>query len=128
MASLEQPFEKKQLKAMERLFMRSLVLICMTLMGFVVLELLVWLGRSGYSDINQRFPELLIFMRAATIMTWAEMTLLWIRTTVSPNVDMQAGAIQAASQPMSGAIVYLTNTLLLTVRLVLFLKLCEFLQ
>lgn len=112
----------------KRLVFRSVVFALLTIIGFAATELLVYLGKERISDINSRFPELLMIIRAAAIMTWVEISLFWIRIGLQPQIDVQASAKTAESQPMAAAIVYITHQLTWVIRMVLFLKLCGLLN
>lgn len=94
-----------------RLLVRTIIFAILTAGGFACLELLVMLGRDRISDINERFPELMIFFRAATMLTWIEITVLWIRATLQPQVDVQAAAKKALESPTSAAALYATHQL-----------------
>jgi hypothetical protein len=90
--------------------------------------LLITLGRDRFTDFNERWPEVIVILRAAAIMTWAELSLLWIRTALQPKTDVQQAATKALETPMAAAIVYATHSVNWIVRMVIFLKLCSFVQ
>ena len=120
-----------------RTVIRSFWLIGMTVSAGLCLEMLVQAARFGGSDIVARFPELLVIFRAVTIMTWFEVSLLWIRLAVSPKIDFQelankltdltGDAVNSPTGSRSGVmVVYLTNNLFYLLRFVALMKLCEF--
>jgi hypothetical protein len=110
----------------KRTAVRSFWLIGMTLMAGLCLELLVQAGRFGGSDIVGKFPELLIIFRAVSIMTWFEVSLLWIRLAVSPKIDFQAMVNDLKTHEHGTLVVYLVNIGLYVMRFWVLMKLCEF--
>ena len=118
---------QKTFSLIRRVAGRTIVLAVLTTMAFVSLDLLVYLGREGISDINSRFPELIAIVRAAAIMAWIEVSILLIRVSLAPRTDVQTAVKVAELEPMSAAIVYAVHTLAWAIRFAFFLKLCEFL-
>lgn len=105
-----------------RLLRRTVWLALLTIIGFGVVECLVCLGQYHVSDINERFPEWLMGLRAAAILAWAEVTLLWIRVALQPRIDTQHSAHVAHEDPMAAAIAYAVHQSAWALRMVLFLK------
>jgi hypothetical protein len=120
-------FFEKTRAANKRLLFRSFMFLGLTVCGFVALEHMVELSRTRGSDLILKYPELLTVMRAATIMTFAEMTVLWVRIISQPAVDVQAPVPVAQKEPLAAAVVYLTHAVMQVFRVLIFLKLCEFL-
>lgn len=96
---------KQEISMFRRMFLRSLVLGLLTFVGAIGLELLTQMGRFGF-DINERFPQLIIFLSAAVILTWAEVSVLWIRAATAPKLDFQVIAEKAAESSIGAAVVY----------------------
>lgn len=114
-----------------RTFMRSLWLVGMTLAAGLCLELLVQAARHGGTDLAAKYPELLTIFRAVSILTWFEVSLLWIRLAVSPKIDFQAIANKLMNTADSGStqgimVVYIVNHLVWLVRVLILMRLCEF--
>lgn len=114
-------------KIMHTVFGRSLSLVSLTLLGFLLLELLVQFGGSYSSGINARYPELMPIIRAFAIMTWAEVGILWIRKLVQSQINIQDALRRSDDEPMSAAIAYGIHIAQWLARMVIFLKLAEFL-
>lgn len=117
----------QQISMTRRLVIRTVVLGFLTILGAMLLDVLVMVGREQYSDINDRFPELLVMLRAMTVMTWLEMALMWIRVAVSPRLDIQEAAKKALDEPMAAAVTFGIQTLMWALRLLLMVHLCGFL-
>jgi len=109
--------------ANKRLLGRSLLLTILTVIGFAVTEYLVQMNFFKQLQIVDRFPELLIMFRTAAIMTFIELTVLWIRMVVQPGTDVQQAARKAVTEQMPAAIVYFTHMLWWAMRVFVFLKL-----
>lgn len=116
---------KKDRPVVKRLAIRTAVLLALCIVGFLVLDLLQMIGRERISDINQRVPEIMLIVRAASIMVWVELCLLWTRVVLQPQLDVQVAARAAEKDAMAAAVVYATYTLQWLVRIFIFLKLCE---
>jgi hypothetical protein len=110
----------------KKLIWRSFLFGILTVAGFLLLELMVSENRSSPNGFVAMFPELLSMLRAATIMTFGELCVLWIRVVAQPRVDVQEAAIETADHPIANAILYFTHTLSWGLRIIIFLKLCEF--
>jgi hypothetical protein len=110
----------------KRTVLRSAWLISMTLMAGLCLELLVQASRFGGGDLANKFPELLVIFRAVSIMTWLEVSILWIRLAVSPKMDLQAMANRLMETDHGAKVVYLVNIGLYVLRFLALLVLCEF--
>lgn len=127
-SDLNGAFGKKEISMWKRMWVRSAVLVVLTAISMGLMELLIWGGKSGWTDFNDRWPEVIVVLRAAFIMTWIEVSLLWIRTAIAPHVDMQAAARKAAELPMGAAIALVSHTAQWAFRFWVFLHLCEFLK
>lgn len=119
-------FFEKTRAANKRLLFRSFMFLGLTVIGFISLEHMVELSKTRGSDLILKYPELLTVMRAATIMTFAEMTVLWVRIISQPAVDVQAPVPEAQKEPLAASIVYFTHAGMQVFRVIVFLKLCEF--
>jgi hypothetical protein len=114
---------KKEISMWRRLIIRSAMLILLTAIAALGMDALVVLGRSGFADFNQRWPEVINILRAGFIMTWAELSLLWLRTAIAPKVDVQAAMLKAAETSTGAAVVSLVHLMQWALRLVVFLEL-----
>jgi hypothetical protein len=110
----------------KKLVWRSFLFAILTIIGFFLLEVMVNQSRNKPDGFIAMFPELLSMLRAATIMTFVELSILWIRIVSQPRIDVQEAAIDTANDPMANAVLYLTHTLAWGLRTIIFLKLCEF--
>ena len=119
-------FNEKHKAMFKRLFMRSVVLLLLTISGFAFMEVLIDYAQNFDLDIQTQFPEIMIIVRAVTILTWTEMCLLWIRMAVQPDIDVQKAAREAETNPMASAMVFGVHQVTWLVRIILFLQLCEF--
>lgn len=109
-----------------RTLARSLMLLAFTVASFFALEYLVNQGQLG-NNINQRFPEFLIILRALAIYTWIEVSMFWIRVTVESNTDVQAAIKTAETSPLAASIVYFVHALKWLARLLIVMKLADLL-
>lgn len=121
----EPTFDKAEITQFQRNFRRSVVLLVLTVAGFTATESLTLLGRYGF-DINERFPELMLFMRGAMLLTWLEVSLIWIRMAVSPKLDYQALANKAAETSQGAAIVHTNMNVVWALRIIVLMQLCGF--
>lgn len=117
--------DKQEISVWQRLIRRSLVLLALTAGGFAGLELIALLGSRGW-DVAQRFPEIIIFMQTAMLMTWLEVSLIWIRTATMPKVDFQALLNKAAETPLGAAIAAWALVAMWAIRIVLFCYIAGF--
>lgn len=111
----------------KRTIIRSLVLLAFTAASFFALEYLVQEGRYG-SDINQRFPEFLIVLRALAIYTWVEVSMFWVRITLEPNTDVQKASKVAEGEPMAAAVLSGVHAVKWLARLLIVLQLADLLR
>lgn len=118
---------EKSMKITKRIFMRSSIFLFMTVVGFSLLELLIFLARTQGLDLANRFPETLMVLHGVSVMTWLEVVLFWIRIALQPQVDVQAYALRAMEDSKAAAFVYLVHQLSWLARLLILLKLCDFL-
>jgi hypothetical protein len=94
-----------------RTFIRSAVLLILSGFGLIATQFLIdAAGKHGF-ELAQTFPELMLVMNALFQLTWIEVSIMWIRLALAPNVDVQASACAAMKDPTSSAIVYLTHVL-----------------
>jgi hypothetical protein len=100
-------FDKTKLMY-HRIFLRILFSVILTICAFGSLELLVYLGHSGISDINVRYPELMSMIRAISIYNWAETTAFVIRLNVESKTDTQRSVklAEASGNGVANAILY----------------------
>ncbi len=113
---------------------RSACLLGLTVAAAALTEFLVQSARFGGTDLAARFPEILAILRAVSILTWFEQSLLWIRLAVSPKIDIQdlanklgGGAADSHLSTSAGVmVVYITNNLIWLVRILILIKLCDF--
>lgn len=109
------------MNAIHKFFGRSGGLVALTVLGFVLLELLVQFGGDNASNgINGRWPELYVIIRAFAIMTWCEVLILWIRKLTQPLIDIQASVKKADDDPMAAAVLYGIHTVYWIVRVFVF--------
>lgn len=97
----------------KRLALRTMLFASLTILAFLVMQpLTIWTG----------WPELMQGLKAAAILSWGELTVLWIRVCVSPRLDSQALAkeVETSYDARGMAIVYAAYTFTWAVRLVLF--------
>ncbi len=76
-------------------------------LGFMVLSVLAFALMERMTVLTG-WPEVMQGMRAAAILTWAEISVMWIRICMSPQLDVQKAA-RAALDTHNGhasAIVY----------------------
>lgn len=114
-------------KANNRLFIRAGLLGLLTIIGFGVLEYIIQMTQNRGWDFVTRFPEFPTMMRAACFMTFIELTVLLIRLTTQPRLDVQKAAEDASSNPTAAAIVYLSHCAVWMFRTFIFMKLCDLL-
>lgn len=123
---LKSMFDSEKLgKANARLMVRCSLLALLTIIGFGILEYLIQMTQTNGWDFFVRFPELSIMLRAACFMTFIELTILLIRLTTQPRLDVQAVAVEAQKEPMAAAVVYLTHASIWMFRTFIFMKLCD---
>lgn len=118
--------DKEQKSMFKRLYWRTFGLLVLSALAWLGLEALTLFSRDGTTDIAQRFPEMMLIIRAGAIVTWVELTLLWVRTFLQPNIDVQEAAKVAMQDPQGAAWVYVTEKLAWLARMVMFLWLCNF--
>lgn len=127
-ASFKKMFPAERLgRANNRLFIRAGLLAVLTIIGFAVLEYLIQMTKTRGWDFVMRFPEFPTMMRAACFMTFVELTVLLIRLTTQPRIDVQKSAEDAGKEPMAAAVVYLTHSAVWMFRVFVFMKLCDLL-
>lgn len=123
---LDEIVDDKDIPIVRRLMFRTLLMALLSLLGFAFLAALAYVGREKISNINQQVPELMIIVRAASIMVWVELALLWTRIIVAPQLDVQAAAKAALANAQASALVYAVSSLVWLARIIIFLRLCEF--
>lgn len=108
-----------------RLLERSIFLWALTLAGFLLLDVLVEKSRVGDWGIVARYPEFMLLMKAASVLAFIEVSLVWIRIAIQPKVDVQEAYRRSLEEPLSAAIAHFTNLIWWAVRAYLFLRLAE---
>jgi small basic protein len=101
------------MKTLKRMAARTVIFALLTLAAFGLMERLTVL--TG-------FPEVMQGMKAAAILAWAEITIMWIRIAMSPSLDVQQSARLAANNDaMAAAVVYAAHQVTWAVRLAAFI-------
>lgn len=113
--------KRSSLNLIKRMFLRSIVLMLLTAIGFWVADTLVESSRYGDLPILRRFPDFIALMTAAAKFTFIEMSLFWIRFSTQPKNDVQESIAVANREPMSAAFLHLTNSLVWAFRVGVFL-------
>lgn len=67
----------------KRLSLRTAIFAALTILAFALMERLTILTGA---------PEVMQGMKAAAILAWAEISIMWIRIAMSPQLDVQAAA------------------------------------
>ena len=105
----------------KRLFKRTALFALLTAAAFGTLELLVFLGHEQF-DINNRFPELIYVMVAVAVQAWGEISIMWFRLILTPEMDMQKiGNAAAEKDPVAAAIIFASKQIVWAVRVIAFL-------
>lgn len=112
---------ENEVKAGARLGVRTVVMLVATALGFLALEVLTWLSRAGYTDLGRNLPQIYVFLHTITIITWFEISFLWVRQWLSPRVDFQDLVNKAQEHPYSAAVAHFTLTVAWAVRVFAFL-------
>jgi hypothetical protein len=104
------------MSALRRLVARTAIFAMLTLLAFGLMERLTVL--SGW-------PEVLQGMRAAAILAWAEISILWLRIGISPRLDQQSAALAALDgrDARAAALVYAAQQAAWAARLAAFIVL-----
>src|SRR5690348_11396813 len=102
---------EKTKQMIERAFIRSAVLLILTGGGLIASQWLVTAARQYGFELPKQFPELLLIMSALFELTWIEVSLMWVRLTIAPNVDVQVAANAALKDPKGAAVVYFVHVL-----------------
>lgn len=116
-------------KAFVRTQYRSFMLLLLSFTAAGIMEFMVQSARFGSLDLAARFPEMIQILRALSILTWFEQSLLWIRLVVTPKIDIQdlANKLQDSVNGTGGqagtVVVYVTNNLMWLIRIILLYKL-----
>lgn len=121
---VDEVVSKKEVSVMQRLLARTVFLATLSALGFWALDLLELVGREHLANINQQVPELMLIIRAASVLVWVELCLLWTRVLVSPQLDVQLAAKLAMRTPSGAAAVYMSHNVVWLARILLFLHLC----
>jgi len=118
-----QNVSKKTKEMTKRLFLRSAVLLALTVIGFFAMHFMVEYARQNHGDFVSQFPEVMMVLGALTLLTWVEISVIWIRVTFQPKVDLQELACMAImnNDTRAGIAVYAINTLTTLTRIVLVL-------
>ena len=100
----------------KRLGIRTLIFACLTIAAFALMQPLTQF--SGW-------PEVMQGMKAAAILAWAEISIMWIRIAISPRLDVQATATiaQGRGDALATAVVYAVHQATWAVRLAAFIVL-----
>lgn len=100
----------------KRLAARTAIFAVLTLAAFGLMERLTVL--TGW-------PEVMQGMRAAAILAWAEISIMWLRIAMAPTLDVQAAARAALAghDPRSAAWVYAVHQATWAARLAAFIVL-----
>lgn len=101
---------------MKRLVLRTAIFAALTIMAFSLMERVTML--TGW-------PEVMQGMRAAAILSWAEISIMWIRIAISPRLDVQYAAQMAhdSTDAHAGALVYAVHQATWAARLAAFIVL-----
>jgi hypothetical protein len=111
----------------KRLFVRSAVLLIMSFAGWFLMDLIVESARAHGNTFVTRFPEFLLILRALAILAWIDVSIMWIRLALQPLLDIQKLALMAIEQQdtKAAAVIYVTNQLMIALRIFIALKLAE---
>lgn len=102
----------------KRLFFRTAAFFILTVLAFLAIESIVRLGRGGIA-IGQMFPEMIYVLVSVGILTWIEISLMWIRIFLTPKIDIQRTA--QAAEEQSPAILYCAHQFTWAIRILAFL-------
>lgn len=119
-------FGKNTINMMQRALLRSVIMGALFIVAYLILNFLIESARSYGSDWPDRFPELLVILRAVAILTWFEKSIFWIRLAVEPKLDSQAIADATVPDPAAAASVYRTRVFMWAFRIVILMTLCGF--
>lgn len=110
---------KKTRELVQRLFVRSLVLLVLTVFGFAAMDIIVQLERANDIQLVSRFPEIMMVLGALTMLTWIEVSVQWVRIALAPRIDLQTFAMVAYNQNnVYGCVaVYAINSLVMLSRI-----------
>ena len=100
----------------KRLAIRTAIFAVLTFSAFMLMQPLTVL--TGW-------PELMQGLKAAAILSWAELTVLWIRICVTPQLDTQrlALAVESRYDSKGMAILYCAHAFTWAVRITIFILL-----
>lgn len=118
---------KKTREMAKRLFMRSVILLALTIIGFAAMDIIVELERANDIHLVSRFPEIMLVLRALTMLTWIEISVQWIRLALAPKLDMQAFACMAYenNDVRACVAVYAINSVVMLSRILFVLVMAE---
>lgn len=106
----------------KRLFIRTMQFAILTVLAIAAQEWMVYLGHEQISDINERFPEIVCVLVAVAVLAWGEISIMWFRVLMAPELDVQKIAKQAADEsPQAAATIYAAKQFVWAVRLAAFL-------
>lgn len=98
----------------KRLTIRTLILGVLTIAAFALMQPLT---------IFTGWPEVMQGTKAAAMLAWAEHSIMIIRITMQPRLDVQDSAINGARSPAASAAIYAIHQFTWAVRLGAFLLL-----
>lgn len=93
-------------KPVKRLFFRTLAFLAMTALAFVLMRPLT---------MATGMPEVMRGLSAAALLSWAEITVMWVRITVSPAIDLQQLTLKVDFQTT-----YIVQNVLWFIRIMVF--------
>lgn len=100
----------------KRLAQRTIALAILTMLALWLMEPLT--SATGA-------PEVLSCLKAAAIVAWADLTILWVRCMIAPALDEQrlAMRVEAANDPRALSTLYLTQKIVWMARFMAFVGL-----
>ena len=98
----------------KRLAIRTIVFVILTITAFVAMQPLT---------ISTGWPEVMQCLKAAAILAWGEISIMWIRIAIAPRLDVQDSASLAAKDAKASATVYAVHQFTWAVRLAAFIVL-----
>lgn len=104
------------MKTLQRMSLRTLIFAALCILALGLMERMTLLTA---------LPEVMQGMKAAGILAWAEMSIMWLRVGMSPGLDVQATAkmVDASRDPHAAAIMYAVHQATWAVRLLAFILL-----
>ncbi len=104
------------MKMLQRMALRTLIFALLSLLAFGLMERLTQLTA---------LPEVMQGMKAAGILAWADITIMWLRVMMSPGLDVQATAriVDKCNDPHAAAMMYAVHQASWAVRLIAFIVL-----